>query len=126
MVRRFELSKTGVEIVLERLTQEYLVGVRVVGSEHPVGESVEAQRIVVRPGYREAQSLGELLQIDQRWTRVDPNRLVVVEQFAGVAGRAGNAEHHALLPGVGINEAIVARRNQLAGRQDFADRQGPE
>ena len=61
---RLELGKTGIEVILERLAQERLIRVGVIGAKHAVGEPVEADWIVVGPGYGEAESLGELLQVD--------------------------------------------------------------
>ena len=42
MKGRFELGESCVEIVFERLPQANLIGVRVVGTKHAAGESVEA------------------------------------------------------------------------------------
>src|ERR1700719_1664812 len=80
----------------------------VIGPEHPTGKSAEAEWVVVSPGNRKTESLGELLQLDQRRSRVNPDRLSTKEQFSRVAGRAGNAEHYILLSSVGIFETIVA------------------
>src|SRR5260370_41983628 len=109
MACRFELGETEVEIILERLTQRHLTDVRVVGSEHPASKSVEADRVVVSPGNGETDGLGEFLQINQRWAGLDADRLSAIEKFARVTGRASNTKHHGFLPGIGIDETIVAR-----------------
>ena len=87
MKGRFELGESRVEIVFERLPQANLIGVRVVGTKHASGKSVEAERIVISPGHCETERLGKLLQIDQRWTGIDPDCLPAVEKFAGVTSR---------------------------------------
>src|SRR5215471_1698974 len=76
-------------------------------AEYAVGESVEAQRIVISPSNRETERLGKLLQVDHRRTSVDSNRLATVEKFTSVAGGAGDAEHNFLLLGIRIDETIV-------------------
>ncbi len=108
MERGFELGKAGIEIVFECLTQERSIGVRVVGSEHSARKSAEADRIVVSPGNCKTDCLGEFLQIDQGWPCVDPDCLPSIEKFARMTSRASNTEDHGSLPGVGIDETIVA------------------
>src|SRR6266851_4771566 len=109
MACRFELGKTDVEIILERFAQKHLIGVRVVRSEHPACKSAESDRVVVSPGNCETDCLGEFLQIDQGWPCLDADRLSAIENFARVTGRVSNTKHHSFLPGIGIDETIVAR-----------------
>ena len=76
---RFELSEAGIQIVLKCRTQQNLIGVRVVRSEHSVCKSAETQRVVVGPRDCEPDRLSKLLQIDQGRPSLDPDRLSAIE-----------------------------------------------
>lgn len=72
---RLELGEAGVEIIFERATQENPIRVRMIGAKHSLGKSVKADWIIVGPGHSKSERLGELLQIDQGRSGVNPDGL---------------------------------------------------
>src|SRR5579862_5449723 len=106
-----ELGKTGIEIIFQRPPQQNSIRSRMIRSKHVARKSVKPYRIIVGPGNRQAESLSELLQIDQRRPRIDADRLPTEKQFSRMARRARDSQHHIFLSRVRVGKAIVTRES---------------